>query len=216
MKCSYHPTVDSLNSCHTCSRLLCEACSHQIRGNYYCQDCLIKGAEWSSAVRDLRSPKESAKRAALLAFIPGMGAIYNGQYLKAVAFLVTFFSLSYAGSEIHCVFGWGAFCFYVFMIFDAYQTAEVIQRQRIKGEASGSRIPADMTSPVWGFLLIVLGLLLTLANFEIITAERFRKFWPLVVIIIGLYLIYRGLSSGKSEANESGTRNKIEGGTPEK
>lgn len=198
MKCSYHPTVESVHNCHTCGKLLCEACSHRVRGNVYCQDCLVQGAEWSAAVRDLRIPKDAAKRAALLALIPGMGAVYNGQYFKAVAYLVTFVSLSFAGSEIHGVFRLAAFSFYIFMIFDAYRTAEEIQSLRLRREeVANVGKPGDLTSPVWGFLLIVLGLFLTMFNFDIITPELFRKLWPLVVILIGLFLVYRGRAADK-------------------
>ena len=48
MKCSYHPTVDSQAFCTACSKALCAECSHRIKGKVYCQDCLVRGAEWAA------------------------------------------------------------------------------------------------------------------------------------------------------------------------
>ena len=64
MKCSYHPSVESQESCSACSKFLCGECAHRIKGKAYCQDCLVRGAEWAATVKDLRLPTDSPKRAA--------------------------------------------------------------------------------------------------------------------------------------------------------
>jgi hypothetical protein len=161
----------------------------------------VRGAEWAATVKDLRLPRDSAKRALLLALIPGMGAVYNEQYFKAVTYLVVFSTLCVAG-DVHPIFGFAAFVFYVFMLFDAYRSAEEIQHLRVKEGGSVSPRPADVTSPVWGALLIVLGLFLTLINFDVISVERFRKLWPVGVILLGLFLVYRSLTGDKTHSSD--------------
>lgn len=62
--------------------------------------------------------------AGLLGFIPGVGAMYNGQFVKAFAHVVIFVMLIIATDNISGLFGMliGFFVFY--MAFEAYKTAE--------------------------------------------------------------------------------------------
>jgi hypothetical protein len=49
----------------------------------------------------------------------------------------------------------------------------------------------------WGILLIVLGGILLLGNFEVISYKKIFDFWPLIVIVIGGKLILDYLSQNK-------------------
>jgi hypothetical protein len=62
--------------------------------------------------------------AGLLGFVPGVGAMYNGQFVKAFAHVLIFVMLIIAASNISGIFGVliGFFVFY--MAFEAYKTAE--------------------------------------------------------------------------------------------
>jgi hypothetical protein len=62
--------------------------------------------------------------AGILGFIPGVGAMYNGQFVKAFAHVVIFVMLIIAASNIHWAFGWMIAFFIVYMAFEAYKTAE--------------------------------------------------------------------------------------------
>ncbi|MBI1746500.1 MAG: hypothetical protein HYR55_07920 [Acidobacteria bacterium] len=196
MKCAYHTTTDSVQLCLACNRPLCPACAHQVRGSAYCEECLVHGAEWAATVRHLRVPKAVANRAALLAIIPGMGAVYNNQYFKALVYLVIFFALCLA-ADIHGIFVFAALSFYAFMMVDSYRTAEEIQRQRVQEGDSTLHQTIDVTSPLWGGLVIVLGLILTLSNY-INISEQIRRLWPLVIILLGLFMVYRSVSGNKT------------------
>jgi hypothetical protein len=189
MKCSYHPTADSQEYCGTCSRALCAECSHQIKGKIYCQDCLVRGAEWAAAVKDFRIPTDAPKRAAALSLIPGMGAVYNGEYQKAITQFAVFAALSIMGDSVHGVFGFGAFVFLVFTMFDSYRTAEFKLRARIERPLDVPLSGKDQTVAAWGILLIGLGLIFLLKNF--IHFDFISKLWPLVFIGLGAYLVYR-------------------------
>ena len=97
MNCVYHPANLAHVRCTSCSRGLCPACDHRIRGVPHCQDCIVAGVEMlgrGPKTRE-RGTETSAKArtpifAALLGLVPGLGAAYNGQTGKA---LLHFFSV---------------------------------------------------------------------------------------------------------------------------
>jgi hypothetical protein len=201
MKCSYHPTEESAELCSTCSKALCTACAHQIKNKFYCQDCLVRGAEWAASLRDLRVPTDAPKRAALCALIPGMGAVYNSDYLKGLTFFAVFAALVMMGDRIHDVFGFGAFSFLVFTMFDAYRSAQVRTREQLSGAPHPLTPVRDRGVMTWGFFLIGLGVILLLQNF--ISFHFLNRFWPAVFIVLGIYLVYYYLRDpGNKDANQ--------------
>ena len=192
MKCSYHSTVESQETCKACSKPLCSECAHKIKGKAYCQDCLVEGAEWAATFKGLRFTPDAPRRAAVCALIPGMGAVYNNEYLKAITYFAVFASLVMMGDRVNGVFGFGAFTFLVFTIFDAYRTAEARARKRIEAGGIPEQPPQqDKTIIGWGIFLIILGILFMLQN--IIPYYFLSKLWPLIFILLGAYLVYRAL-----------------------
>lgn len=200
MKCSYHPLVDFQEVCNVCRKALCSDCVHKIKGKPYCQDCLVEGAEWIASVKNLRLPVDAPRRAAICAVIPGMGAVYNNDYLKAITYFAVFASLVMMGEKIHGVFGFGAFAFLIFTMFDSYRTAEFKNRQRIESGGLPEDTPRyDKTIIGWGIFLIVLGFLFLLQN--LIPYYFLTKLWPFVFILLGVYLVYRALSARQDRPN---------------
>ena len=199
MKCSYHPQVETQDACSTCKKPLCAECTHKIKGKPYCEDCLTQGAKWAAAARDLRLPSDAPKRAALCAIIPGMGAVYNSEYLKAITYFAVWAALSMMGNRISVVFGFGAFVFIVFTMFDAYRTAEHKSRARLESGADSNQ-PAKQDRAVigWGIFLIALGILFLLQN--VIPYEFLYRFWPLLFIALGAFLVYHALEQRKGRA----------------
>lgn len=191
MKCTYHPTAESQGFCSTCRKPLCGECCHQIKSKVYCQDCLVQGAEWVAAVKGLRIPADSPKRAAICSCIPGMGAVYNNEYLKAITFFAVFAALVIMADRIHEVFGFGAFAFLIFTMIDSYRTAETkklaIMETQHRPQTSGK----NKSVMGWGIFLIVLGVLFLLQN--IVPYRFLHHLWPLVFILLGGYLVYRSL-----------------------
>jgi hypothetical protein len=202
MKCSYHPGVDSQEACHACNKPVCAECTHKIKGTPYCQDCLIQGAEWAVTVKGLKLPSDSPKRAALCAILPGMGAVYNNEYMKAVTYFAVWAALSVMGSRVNGVFGFGAFVFVIFTMFDAYRTAEAQVRRRLQpGYVSTEPPQQDRTIIGWGIFLILLGIIFLLEN--IIPYYLFvNKLWPLVFILLGVYLVYRAMKSREKQMHD--------------
>jgi hypothetical protein len=62
--------------------------------------------------------------AAFLGLIPGVGAMYNGQYAKGVAHLVIFAVLDSLAHNVHDVFGLLVAGWIFYQVFDAYHTAK--------------------------------------------------------------------------------------------
>jgi hypothetical protein len=202
MNCSYHPGAESRELCSACNKPLCEECAHKIKGKAYCQDCLVHGAELSATVRDLRLPADAPKRAAVCALIPGMGAVYNNEYLKAITYFAVFASLCMMNDWVNGVFGFGAFAFLVFTMFDAYRTAETKARKSLEtGTVSEEKSRQDRTIIGWGIFLIILGVLFLLQN--IIPYQFLHKLWPLIFILLGAYLIFRSLRNRESQGRNS-------------
>jgi hypothetical protein len=203
MKCSYHPSIDSQEFCTTCSKPLCAECSHHIKGKCYCQDCLVRGAEWAATAKDLSVSAGSPKKAAWCALIPGMGAVYNGEYLKAVTYFAVFAALCVMGDNIHGIFGFGASVFMIFTIFDAYRTAQA--KRRLSLESGGHAEPPSQERVVisWGIFLIVLGVLFLFQN--IIPFHFLKQLWPLVFVGLGGYLVYQSAKEKERRKNSDAT-----------
>jgi len=201
MKCSFHPAVESQEVCNACNKFLCSECSHRIKGKTYCQDCLVEGAEWASTFKGLRLPSDAPKRAALCAIIPGLGAVYNNEYMKAIAYFAVWAALAVMGNRLSSVFGFGAFVFILFTMFDGYRSAEARVRNRLRTGSFEEEPPQqDKTLIGWGVFLMILGVIFFLHN--LVPFYLLNRFWPLIFIFIGAFLVYRALQSRKSQSDE--------------
>jgi len=72
--------------------------------------------------------RKGLKRVFLLGFIPGVGALYNGQYTKAAIHVGIFILLSTLNDvvprSLRDTYGWVRIAFFFYMAFDAYHTAQ--------------------------------------------------------------------------------------------
>lgn len=132
-----------------------------------------------------------------LGIIPGVGAIYNGQYAKGLYHIVIFglmISLLDSGKLHHLEAMMSlllaGFCAY--MPFEAYHTA----KRRLVGQNVDEfsslfpmRGPAARF-PVAPVLLIVLGGLFLLSNFDMLDIDRLLNFWPALLIALGVYMLW--------------------------
>lgn len=157
--------------------------------------------ESSNAPR--RYPKSPVAAGILSGIFPGAGQMYNGQFAKGVLFLIVFAGMiSMMPHGPHPFLPLVFAGFYIFQIIEAIQQSNLINRQMGGGSeavpspaagdspASPPAAPASQGSVFWGLLLIGLGLVFLLTNFEIVNIERIWDFWPVVVIIVGLKMIF--------------------------
>ena len=198
MKCANHPLNDSVAYCAHCGRPLCETCRREVKGTSYCETCLaarLQSPLWGSAGQSGASANPGI--ALTLGFIPGVGAIYNGQIVKAIVQVLLFGSIialaHRVGGPLGPIFGLGAFAFYFYMVIDSYQTAKARQLGQPGPEWFGLS-DLKMDAPLGAGLLIVLGLLFLLDNFGIPVFSQIGKFWPVLLILIGLALLQKRLA----------------------
>ncbi len=154
-----------------------------------------------------RTPKSPALAGILTFFFPiGTGALYNGQVKKAI-----FFFLAFSGLVTLQTSGRGqpflALClagFCIYQIYDAVHTAKLINLGLLgKDIENSAHAVEEIPEPVrsgsvfWGLVLIVLGGILLLANYQIIDYDTLFDFWPLIIIVIGFKFIVDYVSREK-------------------
>lgn len=130
MNCAVHTQTPATGYCRTCGKALCEDCKRDVMGAIYCEPCIaarlqgqaVPGASVPPPPRMPGAPNPGL--AGFLGLIPGVGAMYNGQFTKAFAHVVIFVFLIIATSRISGVIGILIGFFVIYMAFDAYKTAE--------------------------------------------------------------------------------------------
>lgn len=142
MNCATHTDQPATAYCRTCGKALCPACQRNVNGVVFCEPCLAarlqdpvtaQGAKPTSQVileqglglKNVRNP--NAVLAAILALIPGVGAMYNGQFLKGLIYAGIYallIGMLDHGGGVIAAFALTAFIF--FMVFDAYHAAKAI------------------------------------------------------------------------------------------
>jgi hypothetical protein len=133
----------------------------------------------------------------ILGFIPGVGAIYNGQYAKglvhAVVFglIITILNSGRAGS-FEPLFGIFLAIWVFYMAFEAHHTAAKRRSGQTVDELSSlMTIPATAGGlPVGPVVLIGLGVLLLLDTLDLISFDRLARYWPVLLIVGGAYMLY--------------------------
>lgn len=198
MKCANHPLNDSVAFCAQCGRPLCDDCRREVKGTSYCEPCLaarLQSPLWGSGGH--HGAGGSPGVALALGFIPGVGAIYNGQIVKAMVQVLLFGSLIALSDRVHGpfgpIFGLGAAAFYFYMVIDSYQTARAKQLGQPTPEWFGLN-EMKMDAPLGAGLLIVLGLLFLLDNLGVPVFSQIGKFWPVLLIVLGLALLQKRMA----------------------
>jgi hypothetical protein len=147
----------------------------------------------------------------ILGLIPGVGAIYNGQYAKGlihVLILGTLISIASSGGLNgggEPLFGLMITAFFFYMAFEAYHTAKRRQMGEAVDEFS-SLFPLKRRSnrfPVGPVLLIGIGVLFLLNNMDVLRFRDLARFWPVFLIAIGAYMLYTRLTGEPSVQPEA-------------
>lgn len=131
MNCINHPETPVASYCQNCGKALCSECTRPVGGFIYCEQCLAAkvgapgaqaGAPFPPGVPVSPSGANPAL-ATILGIIPGVGAMYNGQFVKAMIHVLVFVILI-AITDQHDFFGFFIFAWVLYQIFDANQTAK--------------------------------------------------------------------------------------------
>ncbi len=227
MNCANHPEAPAIGYCRECGKPLCEACRREAGGTVYCEEHSPVAAPPpvppptpSPYTAPYTAPPPSQTRppvvdpgaspglAFLLGFIPGVGAIYNGQYVKGLihvvvmGLLISITSNEEMSGNLQPLFGMmiGAWVFY--MAFEAYHTAKKRQMGEPVDEFS-SIIPRHgqhSRFPLAPTVLIAVGLIFLMHNLDILRIGQILRYWPIALIGLGVYMLYERIS-GSPAAN---------------
>ena len=145
-----------------------------------------------------RPVKSPALAGILSFFFPfGVGPFYNGETVKGFIYLVIFAGLvSLQGHGNAQPFGGLLLAgFYFYQIIDSVTTANRFNRRTTAGlapEEDETLAPEALKSGsiFWGLLLILIGTALLLGNFGAVSYRVIFDFWPVVVIVIGVKLVF--------------------------
>lgn len=193
MKCAVHADVDGTGFCRNCGKALCPACTREVRGALYCEPCL-------AGLVSTPLPEQPATRADVhpgvalaLGFIPGLGAVYNGEYIKALIHVFIFGGLiaaqtSNVSGGYHAFLGIALGCFYFYMPIEAYRTAKARQAGA-PGAAPTAFGEVEARRPIGAIILVALGILLLLENFGLLKWGWFARAWPVGLIVLGVWLL---------------------------
>jgi hypothetical protein len=219
MNCATHQQTPAAAYCRTCGKALCETCKREVQGLIYCENCIAARVHGASAVVNPQAPHPGV--ALVLGMIPGVGAMYCGEFTRAIIHVAVFAGLIVAVSTVHWIFGPMIGFWWLYMIWDSYHIAKAKQEGRpipdILGfrTASGAGLaPSDLGSssalppvspsspplvdpnrsqnmPIGPIVLIALGVLFLLHTFEVPVFNEVWRLWPLAVIGVGGWMIWQ-------------------------
>jgi TM2 domain-containing membrane protein YozV len=232
--CANHPQTGAAAYCRTCGKPLCDQCKRDVRGVIYCEECLaarvgdpaMAGAVPPPIPGTAATPGSgNPVLAAILGFLfPGVGAMYNGQFAKALVHVGVFILLIKLTDDTNGLFGLGIAAWIFYMAFDAYHTARARQLgmpapdflgiNRLFGikedpryaaapvaggevaAASAAEVP-DRGVPMGAYWLIGIGAFLLL----VFNLDLHVSFWTVLGIALtawGGFLIYQRVTGARS------------------
>jgi TM2 domain-containing membrane protein YozV len=171
--------------------------------------------------------------AAILGFIPGVGAMYNGEFAKGFVHVLIFATLIWMTDHVNGIFGLGIAIFVVYMPIEAYKTARAREMglpapdpfgfnnwftstghtHRATGFAPNVApvagnpvvVAQDVAVedeprsrvPVGAVILIGLGVLFLLDEVGMLHFDWIWRFWPLILIAIGIRVLMQRQQRGR-------------------
>lgn len=224
MNCANHPEAAAVAYCRTCGKPLCQVCQRTAQGSVFCEEHEPRTATSNPYTAPPPSPygtpysvagnpnAPSPGLAFVLGLIPGVGAIYNGQYAKGlihVIILGLLIGIMNSGGSHHLepLIALLMMLLFFYMAFEAYHTAAKRQRGEPVDEFS-SIFPmgrAGRGFPAGPLLLIFLGVVFLLDTLDIVRLYQIARYWPVFLILLGSYMLYvrvRGDEAPNSRISE--------------
>jgi len=198
MNCYFHPDQLAVAYCRTCGKPLCQMCQRTAEGTIFCPEHVpLSGTVAAPAKAERRDDSVSPGLAFILGLIPGVGAVYNRQYVKGLVHVVILgvlisITASDAAEGLRPLFGLLIALWFFYMPFEAYHTASARRRGESRDEfssllAAGSGICTSTAGPV---ALILLGVVFLLNTLGWLPMHVILRWWPVSLIAIGAYMLY--------------------------
>ncbi len=220
MKCAVHPEVDATGFCRNCGKAMCSVCARPVREVLYCENCLAQGMGVPAAATQPPAnpyaapgyvspgfvppvaavpPPQTGKSSGAIAFIlgfilPGLGAVYNGEYNKALIHIVIFAALIFGianGEDLSA----GAYTMLGlllagFVFYTAFDSMRVAQAKNSGQPVAADPLDSVGNLPVGPIILIGIGALMLLNNFRFFEFLHLglSRTWPLILIGAGIFM----------------------------
>ncbi|HTM51916.1 MAG TPA: DUF5668 domain-containing protein [Bryobacteraceae bacterium] len=210
MNCSTHKDEPAVAFCRTCGRALCSACRRSEGGTVYCAEHAQDPETAPGPGRGdppyfspATAPGHAHPRLAfLLGLIPGVGAIYNGQYAKGLIHALIFGLLisildSHSAHGLEPLFGVLLGVFVLYMAFEAQHTARSRNSGQPVDEFSSLFQVRSRRSNTGAIALIVIGCAFLLNTLDVIELRQILRFWPLLLIGIGINMLHSRLADDR-------------------
>lgn len=245
MNCANHVDVPAVAYCRACGKPLCSVCTRDVHGVIYCEEHAASqaggtmppspgqpGVDVAGTAPAMHG--SSPGMAAILGLIPGVGAFYNGEYLKGFVHVGILAALIALVSHGYWPFAFGIAAWCVYMPIEAYHTAKARQMgvtppdplglnrllspetarshaapavnpgtnpaATAAGTAAGVPLdpqpyPEGSRAPIGAIILIILGVLFLANEFDWFHFD-WGRFWPLILIAIGVFVLMKRTRRG--------------------
>lgn len=149
-----------------------------------------------------------------LGLIPGVGAIYNGQYAKGIVHgLVWGLLMSIADSRaargLEPIFVMLVIVWWAYMAIEAHRTAHLIAAGQPVDEFSSivNINGRGEQAVIAGVVLMVLGVILLLRTLNVLDIdELLARYWPVLLIAGGAWLLWSRLTHGEPASRQAEAR----------
>lgn len=211
--------------CRHCGKGVCPQCSVDVAGVPHCAECAAELAKDAPAEaqpaqsppaafiaaprpRSSYRPPEDAPHPVLsgvLGFVPGLGAVYNGQYVKGLIHVILFGLLMTIATNVNLetLFVPLIAVFYLYMPIEAIRTAQALRRGEKVDELSGVvgvLFRDTARSPAAGVAVIAAGVVLLLFSLGVFSLRQVMPYWPILLILLGVYWLYTAVRPREEDA----------------
>jgi TM2 domain-containing membrane protein YozV len=127
MDCVNHPGVSATAFCQNCGKALCANCVRTAPGGQVlCEPCFAAWQTYQQPFTPNLAGGPNPAAAAVLGLIPGVGAMYNGQFFKGLIHVVIF-AVLVSMAHISGIFGIFIPAWIIYQAFEAFHTARALQ-----------------------------------------------------------------------------------------
>lgn len=231
--CQKHTDRPAVAYCRSCGKPLCQECQRFAQGTVFCDEHVpgprTADSPYTSNAFPPPPPAGGSGRsdvspglAFLLGLIPGVGAVYNGQYAKGLVHIVVLGMMisiisSSAAGGLEPLFGILIPGFWLYMAFEAFHTAKKRQYGEPVDEFS-SIVPMpggvgrpSARVPIGPIIMIGFGVIFLLNNLDLIRFYHLIRFWPVFLIALGVWMLYSRVTGGNHGSHNSDTTGVVTG-----